>query len=435
MLVRYRGIMTLAIPLAICGLPVADAVEKADPPPAQATPDGTPIATFEAFPPAGTAHAIAGELTMVDHVNRMGILRDDRTDAVDKYSQDLPHHFAMLPYGEVFLHGARANLEDIPLGTHLHGWFHLGPRGWFTVRLASTDYEAMVKNEPNERTPDSPYCRALRLEDDFTHDARQAVVWEVVAIDQVAGKLTAVRREATVDERLPTPATAAAAGLRPAAVLDGKQVFDFDSSTRVWKGREVGDSGDLAVGQRLLVNRTWATLYGPGRLTDVWIDAESRRLTAERQAQRFVEHERMRGVPGRIDSIEYEQNASGVVTATLYAAMSADAKAAFQPNARGVVIVAEPTLRSYDQANDGVAVMFRNVDVATSQAPGSSGITMKFHMGEMLEGIRPGRTVRLQAAGWPRPTLPREEILSPFDLRPTLIDEDGVQRTTTPFSR
>ena len=189
------------------------------------------------------------------------------------------------------------------------------------------------------------------------------------------------------------------------------------------------------MGQRLLVNRTWATLYGPGRLTDVWIDAESRRLTAERQAQRFVEHERMRGVPGRIDSIEYEQNASGVVTATLYAAMSADAKAAFQPNARGVVIVAEPTLRSYDQANDGVAVMFRNVDVATSQAPGSSGITMKFHMGEMLEGIRPGRTVRLQAAGWPRPTLPREEILSPFDLRPTLIDEDGVQRTTTPFSR
>jgi hypothetical protein len=53
----------------------------------------------------------------------------------------------------------------------------------------------------------------------------------------------------------------------------------------------------------------------------------------------------------------------------------------------------------------------------------------------MLEGIRPGRTVRLKASGWPRVEALREESLNLFDLRPKLIDEDGVQRTTAPFSR
>jgi hypothetical protein len=62
---------------------VVHAEQVADPAAVQPAPDGTPIATFEAFPPAGSARPIAGELTMVDHVNRMGMLRDDRTDADD----------------------------------------------------------------------------------------------------------------------------------------------------------------------------------------------------------------------------------------------------------------------------------------------------------------------------------------------------------------
>ena len=31
----------------------------------------------------------------------------------------------MLPYGSIYYHGAPAALQDIPLGTHLHGLFYL----------------------------------------------------------------------------------------------------------------------------------------------------------------------------------------------------------------------------------------------------------------------------------------------------------------------
>jgi hypothetical protein len=60
---------------------------------------------------------------------------------------------------------------------------------------------------------------------------------------------------------------------------------------------------------------------------------------------------------------------------------------------------------------------------------------IRFHMAEMLEGIRPGRTVRIKPGGWPRVEALREECLYLFDLRPKLLDDDGVQRTTAPFSR
>lgn len=416
-------------------LVAAERAEAALPRPPEPAPDATPIAAVDVFPEPGTAHFLAGELTMVDHVNRMAVLRPDRTDAQNKYHQDLPHHVNLLPYAEVFSHGARANLEDLRLGTHLCGWFYLGPRGWFTVRLASTDYEATVKNEPNERSPDSPYCRAIRLEDDFSFDARCDRVWEIVSIDHVKRTITARPRVATAGERLETPARQSAAAFRATSIVEGTQNFDFDTATRVWKARGLVTTAELVPGLRVLINRTWATLHGPGRLTEVWIDVESRRQAIETQTRTFVEHERLRGVPATIDSIEYSEQAAGVVTARLYAASSAAARDAIVPKTRGTLIVAEPTLRSYDQTNDGIAVWFQDIVVDPSPPPGSSGILVKFHVWEMLEGIRPGRTVRIQAADWPRTTLPREEQLHQFDLRPPLIDEDGQQRSTAPFSR
>ena len=398
-------------------------------------PDGTTIADVSAFPLPGSAHAGGAELTMVDHVNRMAILRPDRTDSQDKYHQDLPHHVSLLPYAEVFFRGGRANLEDLPLGTHLFGWFHLGPRGWFEVRLASTDYEATVKNEPNERSPESPFCRVVRLEDDFTCDARCGRVWEVVSVDPEAGKLTARAVPATEAEQLQTPARTSASVFQSPPLLEGEQTFDVNAATQVWQGDRLSDLTSLEVGQRVLVNRTWATLYGPGRLTDIWVDLASRQHALDRQANRFVEHERLRGVPARIEQIAYEQNAAGVVTARCYAAASEAARAAFKADTDGYLAVAEPSLRTYDQGNDAKPVRYRNIETSENPPPGDSGLRLSFHMWEMLEGIRPGRTVRLWPASWPRPTLPREERLHQFDLRPPLIDEDGHQRTTAPFSR
>src|SRR5438067_340295 len=72
------------------------------------------------FPPPGSAHAISGELIRVDHINRTGAIRMDRTGAqrTDEYDQALS--FTLLPYASLGYHGAPAELRDIPLGTHLH---------------------------------------------------------------------------------------------------------------------------------------------------------------------------------------------------------------------------------------------------------------------------------------------------------------------------
>ncbi|MCB1128470.1 MAG: hypothetical protein KDM81_18385, partial [Verrucomicrobiae bacterium] len=49
------------------------------------------------FPPAGSAHAISGELTMVDHLERRFYLRVDRNDSQERGVWDLPVDGQMLP--------------------------------------------------------------------------------------------------------------------------------------------------------------------------------------------------------------------------------------------------------------------------------------------------------------------------------------------------
>lgn len=77
------------------------------------------------FPPAGSAHYFAGELTKVDHLERSFVLRVDRTDRQNRSHFDLPVAAKMLPFGSIYYHGAPASLADIPLGTHLHGLFYV----------------------------------------------------------------------------------------------------------------------------------------------------------------------------------------------------------------------------------------------------------------------------------------------------------------------
>ena len=57
------------------------------------------------------------------------------------------------------------------------------------------------------------------------------------------------------------------------------------------------------------------------------------------------------------------------------------------------------------------------------EAPlGSSGIQIRFETDLIIEGIRPGRIVRISPAGWPKVDVPREEYLnggSPEERFPT----------------
>src|SRR4249920_1470998 len=49
------------------------------------------------FPPAGSAHAISGELMQVDHLERQFLLRVVRNDSQDRGVWDLPVAGSMLP--------------------------------------------------------------------------------------------------------------------------------------------------------------------------------------------------------------------------------------------------------------------------------------------------------------------------------------------------
>src|SRR5215217_1516746 len=113
------------------------------------------------FPPEGTSHAIAGELIALDHVNRTGTLRPDRTDAQRRGDWDRPLAFEMLPYGSISYHGAPAELRDLPIGTHLHGQFYLEP--------SAAPADKKEKKPPVREATEAPFKRVLKLEDDFSY--------------------------------------------------------------------------------------------------------------------------------------------------------------------------------------------------------------------------------------------------------------------------
>lgn len=368
-------------------------------------------AKLDQFPKPNTHKYIPGELTMVDHVNRMGILRPDRSDDHNKYHWDLPHHFTMLPYGSIMFHGAPATLRDIPIGTHLHGRLHIGPKGGYRVALRNTNYDAQVKNQPNEFSPDSQYSHVLRFEDDFSFYQRQGATWKILSIDRDQLKLVAERSN-------------------QGEGLNGKQTFDLTAATRIWKGKAAGEQAELKPEQQILFNLTWATIYGPGRLTDIWIDEESRATATQQQRATHYQFQRDHGVPALIESVEHLDKGAGNVTAQLFASLDDQTLADFKLKTYGRLIVVEPNLRSHDQGNDAKPFRLNEIIRLPKPAPGSSGLQVKIYVPELLEGVRPGRSIRLKAATWPRGDLPREERVSPFDIRPRFLEVNINDSTT-----
>jgi hypothetical protein len=49
---------------------------------------------------------------------------------------------------------------------------------------------------------------------------------------------------------------------------------------------------------------------------------------------------------------------------------------------------------------------------------GSSGIQVRFETDLIIEGIRPGRVVRVKPASWPNVQVPREEFLGDSSSNP-----------------
>lgn len=344
------------------------------------------------FPPEGSAHAVSGELVHVEHLDRRFDIRVDRNDSQDRGIWDLPLDATMLPYGSIWYHGAPAALQDIPLGTHLHGLYYLSDPNDKTP-LPDTWYR--------RKTPEWEFRRCLRIEDDFSFNARQKQLWKIDTVDLETKKLTATLQENGQPTGQP-------------------KIFDLLNGTRVFQGNGFATLKALQPGQTFLCNLTWVTLYGPGRITDIWIDEPARALATAQQLECNSAYIRERGLPGWITSVDDEQE---IITVTFFDNVDAklfDELTIVDPNApppkeppptkgpRGAVAVSRETLMSYDPVNDRKSGGILEVKKILLE-PGSSGVQMKLKMDMMLEGFRPHRIVRFYPPTWKLISLPKEE--------------------------
>jgi hypothetical protein len=207
------------------------------------------------------------------------------------------------------------------------------------------------------------------------------------------------------------------------ASLPGGQpkIFDLLNSTRVFKGNAFADLKALQPGQSVLFNLTWVTLYGPGRITDLWLDEAARAFATAHQLECHRNHVRERGLPGWVTAVDDEQQ---LVTVTFFGNVDPklfDELALKDPNAPppkdgspppaepvGSLAVARESLMTYDPVNDRKRGGILEMKTIPTE-PGSSGIQIKLKMDLMLEGYRPGRVVRFYPATWPVNALPQEE--------------------------
>ena len=357
------------------------------------------------FPSPEEAKAYRGELVFVDHVNRRGSLR---LHVDDHFRESRLHHFAMLPYGTIRYRGAPADLRDIPIGTVLYGRFYLPP-----------DPEtSAVPNVKGNDVAAPPQNHAILLEDGPSLCLREGKAWQLKEVDTngTAGHLVA-----SLDRK------------EGGEGLGGEHKFTIDGSTRIWRGRELLGIDELVAegtwpvsgqrkfeGQAVHLGLGWHPryLYQEFYVADLWLDDAAMKVAAERQRQRHIRHIRTRWMPARVDSIQYGEFGQATVTATLFGGMDESLYADFKPDIGGKMAAAESTLRTWWPDHDGMDGRITAVRKSDEQPPpGSSGIQIEFHVPLILEGFRPGSTVRIRPQNWPNVKPPVEERVRSFEDR------------------
>jgi hypothetical protein len=347
------------------------------------------------FPPTGSAHAISGELIAIDHLQRQFHLRVDRNDSQDRGVWDLPLPGTMLPYGAIYYRGAPAALQDIPLGTHLHGLY-------YRQDLPNT---TNIKTGYNfSRSPEKGFHLCFHLADDFSHYAEQKQLWKIESVNLSEKKLTALLQ-------------------LPNNTFGKPQVFDLLHSTTVHERANVSNLETIQKDQLVLFNLTWATLYGPGRITHIWLDEPSRQLAASQQMRQHRDYQRERGLAGWVESVN---DAEKLVTVTFFsgvdpllfneltiATIAPNGEPPLKPESkptapRGSLAVAHESLQTYDPVNDRKGAEIREIKSIPLE-PGNSGVQVQLKCDMLLEGFRPGCVVRYYPAAWKVLALPREE--------------------------
>jgi len=379
------------------------------------------------FPPLEKAHSYRGELVFVDHANRRGSIR---VQGAGMFFRNDPHPFAMLPYGILRYHGAPADLRDIPLGTVMHVRAFLPPDPKISaVPVLPIDNK---KNDASHNRGADIFPaenHVLLLEDEPSHCQREGMVWKLKEVDlkNDEGMIVASRE--------------------PKAGKDGKaseETMTFDAATRIWRGPERLGIEDLIAegtwpasgkkpldGQAVLLGITWKPtpdgVFTRFHISDIWLDDTAIERAAHHQTETHKAFIRSRWMPAWINAVEYGKFGRATVTATLFGGMDDSLYADFKQDVPALMNAVENTLKhthgAYGPAHMASRGSLLEVTKTDGDVPlGSSGIQIRFETDLIIEGIRPGRVVRVRPASWPQVQVPREEYLgdsSPEDRFPT----------------
>ena len=407
-----NGAVVAAVITLLTGLPIAAVRARgAEPSPAANPADITP--PWGTFPKPGAGIELAGELVVVDHVNRRFGLRLDGDFNKYRYFNDAKLKATLLPYGEVWYHGAPADLADIPLGTRLQGRFLLPPKD-APPRPLPSDHEKAF--------PPPLHDRALVVEDGFSHERRRGRAFridklEIKRDEYVYGDLKFAIDRGTI---VLTQVKASGQPLDGPPDTPKDAAYTVDFSTRVWKDGRPGALADLAVGQIVQANLGWSPEWGNRQFhcLDIWIDEASCQVAIEQQRRLHLRRMRHYLLPAWIEKVEYEPDGSGLLTLTYFAGMDRQLYDEIQtkdPYRR--LKRADHRLRIIggSQGDNGAGSHVQKVHVDPAPPPGSSGITHEVRVGagNHEEGLRPGRFIRVSHRSWPGGILPPEWLL-PF---------------------
>ena len=369
------------------------------------------------FPPMEKAHSFRGELIFVDHANRRGSIR---VQGSGMFFRNDPHPFAMLPYGIVRYHGAPADLRDIPLGTvmHVHAFLPPDPKtSAVPVLQVSSGKQDANHNRGAGIFPAENHV--LLLEDEPSHCQREGMIWKLRKVD-------IKNREGMI-----------IATCEPKQGRDSKateEKLTFDAATRVWRGRESLGLDELitegawpAEGKKSLGNQavqlgiTWKPtpdgIFTRFHISDIWLDDASLQRATKNQTETHKAFIRSRWMPAWINAVEYGKFGRATVTATLFGGMDDSLYADFKKDVPALMNAVENTLKHTHGAYGPAHMASKGPMLDVIKLPGltplgSSGIQIRFDTDLIIEGIRPGRVVRVRPASWPQVQVPREEYLN-----------------------
>ncbi len=369
------------------------------------------------FPPLEKAHAYRGELVFVDHATRRGSIR---LQGSGMFFRNDPHPFALLPYGIVRYHSAPADLRDIPLGSVMHVRAFLPPDPMTSsVPVLPVDNKSKDANHNRGAGIAPAENHVLLLEDEPSHCRREGKVWKLKEVDlkDRAGTIVARREPKQGGDEKATD-----------------EMMTFDAATRVWRGRELIGIDDLIAegawpaggkkslgDQAVLLGITWKPtpdgVFTRFHISDLWLDDAAMAHAAARQTETHKAFIRSRWMPASIDAVEYGQFGRATVTATLFGGMDESLYAEFAKGASAMMNPVESTLKhthgAYGPAHMASRGTFLDVIKTPGEPPlGSSGIQIRFETDLIIEGIRPGRTVRVRPVNWPQVQVPREEYIN-----------------------